>query len=466
MKRALFLLALFGCSSSEPTSAPATAQASAASSAPQRQDGAEKSARELLARWLAAQNGGDFSAYGDLYATKFEGVKRAGPRTRRFGREGWLADRKPMFEKKMKVEASDVKVVASAGSVRLRFVQRFASGTFQDEGPKEIVVVKDGSGWKIAREEMLRSTLQKLEPIAGENFAFVVRGGVVLSTTPDSSWMRGAPRLLEEGDPVTTEADVHESRLPQAMQAWRDRPVRVFGEGGEVCQATVTGFSLLARVVPHFGTRAMWRGKPEEAGIILDGPPDPPLSKAELAAAAFNMAAGGQLLIGKLKPQSGNCGKALWARGAALPVPKAAAAVAPPAALQQRALDAFRNLPAYKVIADDHRKQGGAGHWDEHDGARPEVQQFRGDRTYVAVDAEAGIGCGDFAGSLLAIFELQGDRLVLVNDPTDGPMPSSAVDVDGDGNVEFIADESIRRAKGASFDHFEALEVPFLDCGC
>lgn len=52
------------------------------------------------------------------------------------------------------------------------------------------------------------------------------------------------------------------------------------------------------------------------------------------------------------------------------------------------------------------------------------------------------------------------------NEPTDGPMPASAVDVDADGKVEFIANESIRRAKGASFDQFDSLEVPFLDCGC
>ena len=403
MKRTLLLLALIGCSSSsEPTTAPATSEASA-SAAPRSQETAEKSARELLSRWLAAQNAGDFAAYGDLYAAKFEGVKRAGPRTRRFARDGWMADRKPMFDKKMNVEASDVTAVPSAGSVRLRFVQRFASGTFQDEGPKEIVVVKDGSGWKIAREEMMRSTLQK--SINGENFAFVVNGSVVIATNPDSAWMRGAPRLLSDADPVTTEADVHEARLPEAIKAWRDRPVRLFGEAGEVCQAVVTGFSLLGRVVPHFGTRALWRGKPEEAGIIIDGPPEKPWSRAAIAAAAFDMAAGGQLLLGKLKPQSGNCGAALWARGAALPVPKVAAGVAAPGAIEQRALDAFRNLPAYKVIADDHRQHGGAGHWDQHEGAVATVRQFRADRTYVVVDADAGIGCGDFAGSLLAIFE-------------------------------------------------------------
>ena len=47
----------------------------------------------VIDAWLAAQNGGDFAAYQALYADKMEGVKRVGPRTWRFDRKGWLADR-------------------------------------------------------------------------------------------------------------------------------------------------------------------------------------------------------------------------------------------------------------------------------------------------------------------------------------------------------------------------------------
>jgi hypothetical protein len=57
----------------------------------------ESDARALLASWEAAQNAGDFAAYERLYAKRFTGVKRSGPRTRSFARAGWLEDRKRMF---------------------------------------------------------------------------------------------------------------------------------------------------------------------------------------------------------------------------------------------------------------------------------------------------------------------------------------------------------------------------------
>ena len=64
----------------------------------------------MLDAWKAAQNGRDLAAYTRLYAARFEGVRRAGPRERRFDRASWLADRRNMFSLPVSVETADVRV--------------------------------------------------------------------------------------------------------------------------------------------------------------------------------------------------------------------------------------------------------------------------------------------------------------------------------------------------------------------
>src|SRR6476646_8105289 len=67
-------------------------------------------ARTLVDAWLAAQNKGDFAAYEKLYAKKLTGVRRSGSRTVQLDRAGWMRDRQRMFQKPMKVSASELKV--------------------------------------------------------------------------------------------------------------------------------------------------------------------------------------------------------------------------------------------------------------------------------------------------------------------------------------------------------------------
>src|SRR4051812_46405598 len=73
-------------------------------------------ARGFLERWLNAQNTGEFDAYQKLYADDFRGVRRSGPRSATFDRDSWLEDRRRMFQKKMTVEAKNVRVFESPAS--------------------------------------------------------------------------------------------------------------------------------------------------------------------------------------------------------------------------------------------------------------------------------------------------------------------------------------------------------------
>jgi hypothetical protein len=127
----------------------------------------EAAARGLLTDWLAAQNSGNAKAYGGLYAGRFFGVKRVGR----------LSDRGRMFKRKMRVEAGDVRVSWDGRSAVVRFIQTWASGSFKDVGPKQLVLVREAGEVRIAREEMLASkrvgeaAAPALDP---ERFAFVV----------------------------------------------------------------------------------------------------------------------------------------------------------------------------------------------------------------------------------------------------------------------------------------------------
>jgi hypothetical protein len=67
-------------------------------------------ARALVDGWLAAQNQGDFAAYEKLYAKKMTGVRRSRSRAVSLDRAGWMKDRQRMFQKPMKVAASDVRI--------------------------------------------------------------------------------------------------------------------------------------------------------------------------------------------------------------------------------------------------------------------------------------------------------------------------------------------------------------------
>ncbi len=70
--------------------------------------------KELIDRWLAAQNQGDFAAYSALYGDEFSGVRRSGKKTVRLDRGGWLSDRQRMFKRPMTVAVSNLEIAVGA----------------------------------------------------------------------------------------------------------------------------------------------------------------------------------------------------------------------------------------------------------------------------------------------------------------------------------------------------------------
>ena len=193
--------------------------------------------RALVDAWLLAQNGGDFAAYDKLYAKKFTGVRRSGARSVSLDRAGWMNDRRRMFQKPMKVAASDVKVAATPASARVTFTQEWESGSYHDRGPKQLVIVREDKLARIAREEMLTSDKAPsgAAMAAAEKVALVVGSFAIVDDRAEESWAAGAPRLDDEGDPVITSKRA--VNLPPELQRWIGRKLVVQSPGADACTA-------------------------------------------------------------------------------------------------------------------------------------------------------------------------------------------------------------------------------------
>jgi ketosteroid isomerase-like protein len=143
--------------------APAPGEGDEADGPPDMADQAiEAHAKTLMERWLAAQNDGDFERYAALYAPDFKGVRRtATGKPKEFDLEGWKADRKKMFEKKMEVAADGITIAPdkTPGVTVVTFTQRWRTGKYADHGQKVIKLRADADGvHRIIVEDMRTST--------------------------------------------------------------------------------------------------------------------------------------------------------------------------------------------------------------------------------------------------------------------------------------------------------------------
>lgn len=118
-------------------------------------------ARSLVDVWLTAQNTGNLAVYRTLYAENFTGVRQSGSRTVNLDLAGWIKDRTRMFtsSSRMQVSISDITAEEDDDGVHFIFTQRFKQGSYQDVGPKHLLISLEDGAMKIVREEMLSSRL-------------------------------------------------------------------------------------------------------------------------------------------------------------------------------------------------------------------------------------------------------------------------------------------------------------------
>jgi hypothetical protein len=121
---------------------------------------AQSTPTALVKEWLSAQNRGDFAGYQRLYAQQFTGIRRSGQKVVELDRAGWMKDRERMFKKPMIVSANQLTIDWD----KVQFVQTWQSGDYIDTGRKQMVIVREGPEWKIAREELLESVSGEVLP--------------------------------------------------------------------------------------------------------------------------------------------------------------------------------------------------------------------------------------------------------------------------------------------------------------
>jgi ketosteroid isomerase-like protein len=429
---------------------------------------AEADLKALLDGWTDAQNRGDLEAYTALYATRFTGVKKVGDRASSFDRDGWIKDRGRMFKKAMKVEASQVQISAGAQSAVISFEQTWESGNYRDVGPKQLIVVREGDALKIAREELLSSSIegarQQVSSLSSAQFGYVLHESDHMAfileprVNPDEQ-EHDAPVSLKRGFAAWAKLKAQEA--PLALE--------LFGPAGKVCDATAKEYGLFSYATVHFGQLQAWDGTFEE-GL-------PRLTDAQVAEGLMQIA-GAEGTHRSVRVDASACEGAVWGR-VKQPAPAATYAAVDTAPLEPRAQAELRKLASWKAIQRDFEQDtadrmaaDGAGKWDEQDATRRFAawQAPDGKTLYVAYSVRAGSGCGAFEGETWALWRvLGGDAWTLITDPkSPGPLaaPTSAADLDGDGQPEFMAPDTLIQPAGTVWRVTGEVRAPYYDCPC
>jgi hypothetical protein len=407
--------------------------------------------RVLLDAWLAAQNRGDFAAYEKLYAHKFTGVRRSGTRAVSLDRAGWMRERQRMFQKPMKVTASETKIGATPASARVTFMQEWESGSYHDRGPKQLVVVREEGVARIAREEMLSSEKSATAAATADGFLFVVGRYAILDADRGEEWATGATRLDDESDPVITSKRA--AGVPPELAAFVGKKLVVQAPGAEGCTATVKELRVVGLVVPHFGMRQDWRDQHRSARQRAD-------EAWELSSKVLGAALEG------CTPTT----EPTFARAATLP-PLPLALSAKETALRAAAIAGLRKLPSWRALQKDYVEEGGKGKWDvDAIDAAVDVERWElPGGPLVTASAHAAAGCGDFTGEVFAVFRPRPDgSLAFVAEPA-ALRPGAALVIDGAPaffGTQSWGDFGTAVQLVPVTGEPRKISVPYLDCPC
>jgi hypothetical protein len=470
-----------GCSRDRPngngsaaTSAASVAPAAASVAIPRaRKPGlTEPGVRELVGKWTAAQSTNDFASYEALYADRFTGVKRAGSLTVRQGRDDWMKDRKAMIAPGLVVEANDVSVAVTKDAATVSFVQHYKSPRFEDVGLKQLVVIATPVGPRIAREEMLSSAIQMqgLGRKLSGRLHVAQSGGVFLTPGVPANAVKGRLSLAKPDIVPVQEVDsaVDEAALSPDQRGFVGRTFTAYDAQGKACSTTVQSLSVKALVTPHFGTVQSFDDRSEY--------PDPAVAAQKRAETYFDLAGdAGRYLFGTFATP---CPGARWSiEGTGVAVtPKGSGGD------EQASITALHTVPQYRAIAADfareHPERKGEV-WEKYDGEvtfgvfRPEKGS-----PLLVLGARGGSGCGDFWGSMTAVFDVTHPAQPVSRGVADAspsvPNLLAAVDLDADGELEFISGPDgesadfalIRPGKKGVYVRDTFFTTPFLDCPC
>lgn len=477
-------LSFWGCkreASREQSKAPSAAVASAQSGpSPEEQARAkerEGKVRALLDEWMRAQNAGDFAAYEALYAERFTGIKRVGPRMQRFDRPGWLEDRKALFQRAASVRIDEVQVTTTDASAIALFTQSWSSPTFRDVGKKQLVLTLEKGAFRIASEEMKNSDTGAATQVAGapkpQEFAFVVEAPdplVVLSTNVPAAAIHEPLRYVNDWQARRT---LVTSALGAEWQALLGTKFTLYKDGGAVCEGTVAGFEALADVQVHFGLESSWKGE--------FGEPVVPPARRALDLWEYSEHAG-RFLVARIEAPS-ECKGARWARASSLPPPTFWRSRPPTEKERAGVLAAVRGTKLHKDLQVEFEAAFDKKiPWDDS-GSPPLLSMFEdgGGQTFASLTARSGVDdtCGSaFDVDVFFLLQQRGASWTVVSAPPDGHVDSAwprflaplraelAFDLEGDGRPEFVGLRDFIRESGGAYRSVQNRSAGYFSCPC
>lgn len=484
-----YLTALGGilaCRSSEPRPTPKSRPAPPAKSAsvigpPSAQPGVTKSqVTSVVERWRAAQEQNDFEAYSAFYAPTFHGIKRAGNKTSRFDRVGWMKDRREMFRKDMKVSVSDVRIFTGQRSAFATFVQDWSTARFHDVGPKRLEFALFAGKLLITSEEMLESkaataVVGKAPPPGELALLWPLRRGfgAVLKHGPIET--RGAARkVVMSKDPsdFLLEKEVTDAAT-KPFEGLRGRDLDLYDANGVACSANVASF----RAIGGFMT---WDER-EAPDAVWDAMGEP-------------------YLVAVVEPEDPKC-KPFFARLSHLPKPTVfrpreltlaeseLAALAlrktPTSVATQASYAEYRTannglLPDLGIGPGPAKPAQAPAHWDAlepKDWGALAFSHPTMNTTYVVAERYSGTGCDAFGGYALGFFKMATpDWLDLTgngnpmasfpNRPLFGMKPLAAVALEPSGRLFMVGHDVLYADTGTGFAPFRTIGRMRTTCSC
>jgi hypothetical protein len=345
------------------------------------------------------------------------------------------------------ITASALFALLSLGCATSRVVSSPVSYTNTKRAPAPSVVEAPA-----APEVSLRS----------QDFAMVIKQQerllLVIDSAPSASLSSLEPVLMSyrESEVVLKKSL---TQATPAINGWLGQQVALFGEGRQRCVASVKDVYLQGNI--FIDSEAYPFGQE----IAVE-----PMTDADFAQRAWE--SGRVLLVAELN-STGPCEGATFGRLHAQGAPTLARADEVPPVLLQSAMEQFRLLAQYQEIQADYSEypypsfEGDASRsilWESYSDTAPKASLFRASngRALLSVAVDVWGGCGDFNGSLFALFEVNQDQsLRLLASSTQGINPHELLDVQGDGAFEIIQGEQWYELINGQYQTAATLYIPW-----
>ncbi|MBN1412050.1 MAG: hypothetical protein JW969_14495 [Spirochaetales bacterium] len=459
MKRYLLLFAvailLFSCDKKDQTSPPGQ---------PGEPVEWKAEAQSLLDLWLSSQNRGDFSLYSSVYDGEFTGIKRSGTSTWAYKHDNWLKDRKKMFARRMTVTMEDLALEKEKELILAKFRQTWESGTYEDQGPKIIIMKYRENRLYIVKEEMLQSTIISTRKETFKSTADVLKYAVyfilsdnlvVLGQRADPGWASGEPEEAGGNGIWAAVRRVNRKSLPDSVRSELKTEFMVYDKNNNSQKASVYEFYVYTGFIPHFGTLTYW----EQEGVTED-------ERAQRIWEEGSAAPGGTLLVGKL---DSDAFKGIWAHPASLEPPYFYSSV-PPGAAKDALNREGKNLGEYKDFYSAYNNL--PDEEKEYFSTEFTVRAYgyREERPWYLASFQEGNPCGaDVFADINVIWQKGEEDKYLLSAVLSNvnPVPLSVFDLDHDGRAEFLFYGYYGCVYSLASQTIDAeLNIPYYDCPC